>query len=37
LPAIKLYDIHDVAKDWDDAYQRFFNEGALFDQIMEKR
>ena len=37
LPAIKLYDIHDVAKDWDSAYQQFFNEGALFDQIMAKR
>jgi sulfate/thiosulfate transport system substrate-binding protein len=33
FPPIKLFGITAVAKDWDDAYQKFFNDGALFDQI----
>jgi sulfate transport system substrate-binding protein len=37
LPAIKLYDITAIAKDWDDANKRFFAEGGLFDQIMAAR
>jgi sulfate/thiosulfate-binding protein len=34
---IKLFEITAVAKDWDDANKRFFDDGAFFDQIFEKR
>ncbi|HEY2883558.1 MAG TPA: sulfate ABC transporter substrate-binding protein [Pirellulales bacterium] len=34
---VKLYGIADVAQSWDDANEKFFKEGALFDQIMAKR
>ncbi|HZZ26679.1 MAG TPA: sulfate ABC transporter substrate-binding protein [Pirellulales bacterium] len=37
FPPIKLFGITAVAKDWDDACQKFFNDGALFDQISEKK
>jgi sulfate/thiosulfate transport system substrate-binding protein len=37
LPAVKMFDIKAVAKDWDDANARFFNDGAFFDQIFENR
>jgi ABC-type sulfate transport system substrate-binding protein len=33
LPAIELFPITTVAKDWDDAQQRFFAEGGVFDAI----
>jgi sulfate transport system substrate-binding protein len=33
LPAIDLFPITTVAKDWDDARQRFFAEGGVFDAI----
>ncbi len=36
FPAVKLYDISAVAKNWDDACQRFFDDGGLFDKIYEK-
>ena len=28
---MKLYDITAIAKDWDDANERFFAEGGVFD------
>jgi sulfate/thiosulfate transport system substrate-binding protein len=37
FPPIKLFGVDAVAKNWDDAYQKFFNDGALFDQISEKK
>jgi sulfate transport system substrate-binding protein len=37
FPPIKLFGITAVAKNWDDALQRFFNDGGLFDQISEKK
>jgi sulfate transport system substrate-binding protein len=33
FPAIPLFDVTAVARDWDDAQQRFFSEGGEFDQI----
>lgn len=37
LPEIQLFTILDISKGWDDAQERFFAEGALFDQIFSKR
>jgi sulfate/thiosulfate transport system substrate-binding protein len=37
FPAIKLFTINDVAKDWDTAITKFFNDGAIFDQVVEKK
>jgi sulfate/thiosulfate-binding protein len=37
FPAIKLFDIAETIGSWDESNRRFFNEGALFDQIMAKR
>jgi sulfate/thiosulfate transport system substrate-binding protein len=37
FPPIQLFTITDVSKNWDDAIARFFNDGALFDQIFEKK
>jgi sulfate/thiosulfate transport system substrate-binding protein len=34
---IKMFDITAVAKNWDDACQRFFDDGGLFDKIYEKQ
>jgi sulfate/thiosulfate transport system substrate-binding protein len=36
FPAVKLFDISSVAKNWDDACQRFFDDGGVFDKIYEK-
>jgi ABC-type sulfate transport system substrate-binding protein len=33
---MKLFDISSVAKNWDDACQRFFDDGGVFDKIYEK-
>ncbi|HEX7410343.1 MAG TPA: sulfate ABC transporter substrate-binding protein [Candidatus Binatia bacterium] len=33
FPAIKLFPISTVAKDWDEAQRRFFAEGKIFDSI----
>lgn len=33
LPEIKLFPVTSVAKSWDDAQERFFAEGAVFDTI----
>ncbi len=37
FPPIKLFEITDIAKDWDDANAKFFASGALYDQVFEKR
>lgn len=37
FPDVKVFSITDVAKDWDDAQSKYFAEGALFDQIYEKK
>jgi sulfate/thiosulfate transport system substrate-binding protein len=34
---VKLFEITDVAANWDQAMQRFFNDGGLFDKIYEKK
>jgi sulfate/thiosulfate transport system substrate-binding protein len=36
LPAITLFPITAVAKDWDDAQKRFFAQGGVFDQIYQR-
>ncbi len=36
FPPIKLLEITDIAQSWDEANARFFDDGALFDQIFEK-
>lgn len=36
FPAIELFPVTVVAKDWDDAQQRFFAEGGIFDSIYQK-
>jgi sulfate/thiosulfate transport system substrate-binding protein len=33
FPAIRFFKIDAVAKDWDDAYQKYFGTGGVFDQI----
>ena len=33
FPAIKMFPITAVAKDWDDAFDKFFGEGKIFDGI----
>jgi len=33
FPDVKLFPVTAIAKSWDDAYDRFFNEGKLFDSI----
>jgi sulfate transport system substrate-binding protein len=35
FPAIELFPITTVAKDWDDAQKRFFAEGGVFDRIYQ--
>jgi sulfate transport system substrate-binding protein len=37
FPEIKLFPITTVAKSWDDAYERFFNEGKLFDSFYKPK
>jgi sulfate/thiosulfate transport system substrate-binding protein len=36
LPTINLFEISAISKGWDDANERFFNDGGLFDQIYQK-
>jgi sulfate transport system substrate-binding protein len=36
LPEIKLFSITSVARDWDEAQQKFFAEGGVFDSIYSK-
>ena len=35
FPEIKLFSVTDIAASWDEANQRFFSEGAVFDQIYQ--
>jgi len=37
FPAIKLFPVTAIAKSWDDAYDRFFNEGKLFDSFYKPK
>ena len=37
FPQLKLFEITDVAKGWDEANARFFKDGAFFDQIFVKK
>jgi sulfate/thiosulfate transport system substrate-binding protein len=37
FPDIKLFPVTAVAKSWDDAYDRFFNEGKLFDSLYKAK
>ena len=37
FPAITLFPITATAKDWNDAYAKFFVDGAIFDSIFAKR
>jgi sulfate/thiosulfate transport system substrate-binding protein len=37
LPEIELFPITVVAHDWDDAQQKFFAEGAIFDRIYQSK
>lgn len=37
FPDITLFPVTAVARDWDDVQQRFFTQGAVFDQIYQKK
>lgn len=37
FPDLKLFPITAIAKDWDEAFSRFFAEGAIYDQIFAAR
>lgn len=37
FPDIKLFPITAVAKDWDDAQARYFADGAVFDQLYQRK
>ena len=37
FPEIDLIEIQTIARDWNDAQERFFAEGGVFDQIQRKR
>jgi len=37
FPDLKLFPVTAVAKSWDDAYDRFFNEGKLFDSFYKAK
>jgi sulfate transport system substrate-binding protein len=37
FPALKLFPVTAVAKDWNDAYDKYFNEGKLFDSFYKPR
>jgi sulfate transport system substrate-binding protein len=37
LPAIKLFAIEELGRDWDELNSRFFAEGAMFDRIYQSR
>jgi len=37
FPDIKLFPVTAIAKSWDDAYERFFNDGKLFDSFYKAR
>lgn len=37
FPEMKLFDVTATAKGWDDAHERFFAEGAIFDRIYQPK
>ncbi len=37
FPKLDLFSINVIARDWNDAQERFFAEGGIFDQIQKKR
>jgi sulfate transport system substrate-binding protein len=37
FPEIKLFDVTAVAKDWDDAYDKYFGDGKLFDSFYKPK
>jgi sulfate/thiosulfate-binding protein len=37
FPEIELFSINDIAKGWEDANERFFAEGGVFDQIYQPK
>jgi len=37
FPALDLFPVTKVARDWDDAQERFFSEGGLFDRIYQAK
>ena len=37
FPRIKLFPVTAVARDWDEVQSKFFADGALFDQIYQKK
>jgi sulfate/thiosulfate transport system substrate-binding protein len=37
FPELKLFDVTAVAKDWDDAYDKYFGEGKLFDSFYKPK
>jgi len=37
FPELKLFPITAIAKSWDDAYAKFFNDGGLFDSFYKPR
>ncbi|MCW5890752.1 MAG: sulfate ABC transporter substrate-binding protein [bacterium] len=37
FPDMKLFDVTQVAKNWDDAYDKYFGDGKVFDQIYKPK
>ena len=37
MPEVKLFDLKTVANDWDDAQQKFFADGGVFDRIYQRK
>ena len=37
FPSIKRFPVTITAKDWDDAYSKFFADGKIFDKIYKPR
>jgi sulfate/thiosulfate transport system substrate-binding protein len=37
FPQLKLFPIASIAKSWDDAYAKFFNDGGLFDSLYKAK
>ncbi len=37
FPDIKLFPVTALAKSWDDAYAKFFNDGGLFDSFYKPK
>ena len=37
FPEVKLFPVTAIAKNWEDAYEKFFNEGKLFDSFYKRK